>query len=144
MISNTTERLFTIYSNTFLQRMFFSHVWNFTLIYGPNSCLIDVLFDPILMETLVFFSNARLILELRLCNWNLTKWDILTLSSSNCRAWALKLRNLWKKQINHVLSPFCQFQLSDHFCHTFFFICLGNNSYYNSSIKGWATFCCFP
>ena len=43
------------------------------------------------MENYVIFSNARSILELMLCNWNLTKLDILPLLSSDCRAWALKL-----------------------------------------------------
>ena len=57
----------------------FPHVRNFTLIYGPFSCLINVLFGPIFMENFVIFSNARTILELMLCNGNLTKLDILTL-----------------------------------------------------------------
>ena len=81
MISNTIEGLFIEYSNTFLQKMcFFScHVKNYTLIYGPFSCLIIVHFGPIIMENFVFFSNARSILELMRCNWNLTKLDVLTL-----------------------------------------------------------------
>ena len=57
------------------------------------SCLINVLFDLILMENSVVFSNARSIWELMLCNCNLTKFDIITLWSSDCRAWALKLRD---------------------------------------------------
>ena len=39
----------------------------------------------------VVFSKARSILELMLCNWNLTKLVYQTLLSSDCRAWALKL-----------------------------------------------------
>ena len=34
---------------------FFSHVWNFTLIYSPYRYLIDVLFGTILLENLFFF-----------------------------------------------------------------------------------------
>ena len=88
MISNTAEGLFIVYSNLFLQKkcVFFPHVGNFTLIYGPFSCLIIVLFVPIFMENFVIKSNARSILELMRCNWNLTKLDILTLLSSDCRA----------------------------------------------------------
>ena len=54
-------------------------------------CLINVLFSLILMENFVVISNARSFLQLMLCNQNLTKFFILTLLSSNCRAWALKL-----------------------------------------------------
>ena len=50
----------------------------------------------------VLFSNDCLILELMLCNWNLTKFDILTLLSSYCRAEALKLSEPLKKQQKHV------------------------------------------
>ena len=48
------------------------------------------------------FSNARSILELMLCNSHLTKLDILTLLSSDCRAWATKLSKHLKKWTNHV------------------------------------------
>ena len=89
MISNTTVRLFIVYSYTFLQKnVFFSSCKNLTCICGPFSCLINVLFGPIFMD--FFPPNAHLILELMLCNRNLTKLDILTLVSSDCRAWALK------------------------------------------------------
>ena len=61
MISNTTGRLFIIHSNAFLQKKcVFPHVRNFTLIYGPYSCLIDVLFGPILMENFVCFFKCSL------------------------------------------------------------------------------------
>ena len=87
MISNTTERLFIEYSNKFLQKkMVFPHVSSFTLIFGPFSCQINVFFGLIFMEEIVIFSNARPILDLMLCNWNLIKFDILTLLSSYCRA----------------------------------------------------------
>ena len=79
------------------------------------SCLINVLFGLILMENVVLFSNACLILELMLCNENLTKFDILTLLSSNCRALALKLSGHLKKGQKMFLSSFFQFQLQHHF-----------------------------
>ena len=54
MISNTTERLFVVYISTFSQKMwFFPHVRNLTLINGPFSCQINVLFGPI-------FTNSAL------------------------------------------------------------------------------------
>ena len=62
------------------------------------SCLINALFSIILMENLVAFSNALSIFELMLCNRNLTKFDILTLLSSDCRAWAQKLSKHLKRQ----------------------------------------------
>ena len=46
----------------------------------------------------VVFSNACSILELMLCNWNLTKLVYQTLLSSDRRAWALKLSKYLKKQ----------------------------------------------
>ena len=56
MISNTTGRLFIIHSNAFLRKKcVFPHVRKFTLIYGPYSCLIDVLFGPILMKNVIVF-----------------------------------------------------------------------------------------
>ena len=67
-------------------------------------CLINVLIGPIYMETCCSFSNACSILELMLCNSNLTKLDILVLLSSDCRAWALKLSEHLKKQTYHVFS----------------------------------------
>ena len=62
MIFNTTGRLFIIYSNAFLQQQksVFPHVRNLTLIYGPFSCLVDVLFGPILMENYVCFFKCSL------------------------------------------------------------------------------------
>ena len=54
----------------------------------------------------VVFSNARSVLELMVCNQNLTKFNILTKLvhqtwlSSDCRAWALKLSEQLKKQHN--------------------------------------------
>lgn len=55
VVSNTKGRLIIIPSNvSYKNNVFFPHVRSFTLIYGPYSCLIDVLFDPILME--FFFS----------------------------------------------------------------------------------------
>ena len=45
----------------------------------------------------VIFSIAGSILELILCNRNLTKLVCLSLLSSDCRAWALKLSEYLKK-----------------------------------------------
>ena len=48
----------------------------------------------------VHFSNARSILELMLCNQNLAKLVHPTLLGSDCRAWALKLREHLKNKHN--------------------------------------------
>ena len=87
MIFNTTGRLFKIHSNAFLQKKMFFFMWGilhwFMVLLNAYRCS----FGPILMENYVFFfSNAYSILELMLCNWNLTKLDILTLLSSECTA----------------------------------------------------------
>ena len=47
----------------------------------------------------VLFSNACSILELFLCNQNLTKLVYPTLLSSNCRAWAWAWASIWKSTI---------------------------------------------
>ena len=52
------------------------------------------------MEKFVIFVNARSISELMLCIWKLTKLDILSLLSSDCREWALKLSEHLKKKYN--------------------------------------------
>ena len=51
-----------------------------------------------LWKILFVFSNARSIIELMLCNQNLTKLEILILLSYYCRAWALKLSKHKKKK----------------------------------------------
>ena len=61
MISNTTERLFIVYINTLLQKnVFFPHVRNFKLIYGPFSCLINILFGSVFMIFFVIFFKNKL------------------------------------------------------------------------------------
>ena len=70
-------------------------------------------------------SNTCSILELMLCNSNLTKLDILILLSSDCRAWALKLSGHSKKLKKNIFylhfanSKFNVFFLSS-FCNFFF------------------------
>ena len=52
MISNTTKGLFITYIAIHSynnKNVFFPHVGNFTLIYGPFSCLINVLLVPFLL-----------------------------------------------------------------------------------------------
>ena len=106
---------YSLTKNVFLS----PHVRNFTLIYGAFSCLIIVHFGLIFMENFVIFSNARSILELMRCNWNLKRLDILTLLSFDCKTWALRLSEHLKKLQNMFLSSFCQLQLSHHFFCTF-------------------------
>ena len=110
MISNTIEILFIVYINTFLQKKcVLPHITNFTLIYGPFSSLI-------FMEYFVVFSNAHSILELMLCNRNLTKFDILTLLSSDCKAWALKLSKPLKNQQKMFYLHFAHSNFKVFFC----------------------------
>ena len=68
-----------------------------------------------LKENFVLFSYACSILELLLCNRNLTTFDILTLLGSDCRARALKLSEHLKKK--HIFfCQFCQLQFKHSFC----------------------------
>ena len=68
MISSTIEMLFLVYSNTFLQKIYFSHVIFLIWFMVLFSWLISVLCSLILMENFVIFSNACSCLELMLCN----------------------------------------------------------------------------
>ena len=94
--------VFIVYISTFLQKkiFFFLYERNFTLTYGPFSCLIVVLFGPIFMENFVHFFNARSFLKLMRCNSNIKKLYKPTLLSSDCRAWWLKLSEHLKKGQN--------------------------------------------
>jgi len=77
MISNTTEGLFIVYRNAFLpKKWFFPHVRNFTLIHGPFSCLIYVLFGPILMENYVRFFKCLLNFRAHALQFELNKVEI--------------------------------------------------------------------
>ena len=93
MISNTLQYILS-------RKYVFPCVSNFTLIYGAYSCLIDGLFGHILIKYFFCFWNAWTIFMF--CNSNLTKLEILTLLSSDCRAWALKLSKYLKKRTHHV------------------------------------------
>ena len=85
MISDTTERLLITYRNSFLQKnVFFPHVRNFTVFYGPYRGPFWPYFDG--NFTFLYIVNNCSILKLMLCNQNLSKFDILTLLSSDCRA----------------------------------------------------------
>ena len=81
---------FIVYSNTFLQFFFFYLMygilhWLIVLFKLPNYILLCL----ILIEKFLVFSNDRSILELMLCNWNITKLDKLTLYTVHC---ALQLK----------------------------------------------------
>ena len=95
MISNAIERLFIVYSNKFLQKnVFFLHVRNFTSIYGPFRCLIDVLSSPIFMENICNFYKFSLTIrahalqsELNKVGYtNFVKFRLQSMSSENEQA----------------------------------------------------------
>ena len=62
MIYNTPEILFIVYINKFLttKHVFLPHERNFTLIYGPFSCKINVLFGQIFMDFFLPFFKCSL------------------------------------------------------------------------------------
>ena len=100
--------IYSIYKYILTKKLFFPQEPNFTLIYGPFSCLNIFLFGPIFMESFVLFSNAYSIADLIRCNLTLTKLGILNLLGSDCRAWALKFIEHLKKGQNMFSSSFCQ------------------------------------
>ena len=101
---HTTEGLFIVYINYFLQKnMFFFFIKGILHLFMVLLVALKMSFLALFWWKIMFvFSNACSILELMLCNQNLTKLDILTLLSSNCRAWALKLSEHLKKRTSHV------------------------------------------
>ena len=72
--------------HSYKKKSVFPHVRNLTLIYGPFSCLIDVLFCPILMENYVRFFKCSLNFRAHALQFELKNLDILVLLSSDCRA----------------------------------------------------------
>ena len=112
----------------------FPHVRNFTLTYGLYSCLIDVIFGPILMENCVFFlSNSSSILKLMLCNTNITKLDILTFRLQKMSS---KIEQAFEKNKQTMfLSSFCQFHLKSIFFSIFSIPFSLNILYFTSSLN---------
>ena len=57
MISNTTERLFIVKSNTFFKNIYFFSLCKefYIYIYGPFSCLVNNFWVIFLLENLSFF-----------------------------------------------------------------------------------------
>ena len=96
MISNTTGRLFIIHSNAFLQKQcVFPCVRDFTLIFGPYSCLIDGLFGHILMKNFVGFFKCLLncqahALQFELKKVGYTNFRLQSRSSNDERAFEEK------------------------------------------------------
>ena len=98
MISNTTGRLFIIHSNAFLQKKcVFPHVRNFTLIYGPYSCLIDVLFGPILMENFVRFFKCSLNFRAHALQFELNKVGYTSFAKFRLQSMSSKIERAFEK-----------------------------------------------
>ena len=98
MIFNTTGRLFIIYSNAFLQKKcVFPHVRNFTLIYGPFSCLIDVLFGPILMENYVRFFKCSLNFRAHALQFELNKVEYTNFAKFQLQSMSSKIEGAFEK-----------------------------------------------
>ena len=91
--------LLIIYSNTFLQKnVFVSHVRNFTLIYSPYSCLIDVLFGPILMENFVSFFKCSLNFRAHALQSELTKVSISNFVKFRLQSMSCKIEREFEKR----------------------------------------------
>ena len=98
MIFKTTGRLFIIYSNLFLpKKCVFPHVRNFTLIYGPFSCLINVLFGPILMENYVRFFKCSLNLRAHALQFKLNKVKYTNFAKFQLQSMSSKIERAFEK-----------------------------------------------
>ena len=100
-------------------------------IYHHSLMILVAFFGPIFKENFVSFSNARSSFEIIRCNWNVAKLDVLTLLSSDCRTWALKLSKHLKKGQN----MFCLHFAISSFNVIFFSIFSKNIRYLKSSIN---------
>ena len=119
MISYTIDRLIIVYIKTFLQKIYvFPPVRNWFMVLF--SCLINVLFSLILMDFfLLLFFKRSLNFRAHALQVEANKvWCILSLLSSNSKAWALKLWENLKKQQIMFLSSFCQPNLYHDFVCT--------------------------
>ena len=66
------------------------------------SCLIIVIFSLISMEIFVVFSNARSILELMLCNRNLTKFEYSNFVKFRLQSMSYKIKRAFEKTTKYV------------------------------------------
>ena len=131
MIFNTTARLFIIYSNAFLQKKcVFPHVRNFTLIYGPFSCLIYGLFGPILMENYVRFFKCSLNFKAYALQFELNKVEYTNFAKFQLQSMSSKIEGAFEKTNKQCF--YLHFTKSNlniiffGFSHKLFFL---NNSY---------------
>ena len=101
MVSNTTWRLIIIHSNVFLQKKcVFPHVRNLTLIYGPYSCLIDVLFGHILMENYVCFFKCSLNFRAHALQSELSKTSKSNFVKFELQSMSSKIEGVFEKTNN--------------------------------------------
>ena len=100
---NTTHRLLIVYSDLFLQKKcIFSSYKKFSISCGPFYLLNSWPLWPVFDKNFVCFSNTLSMFKVMLCNSNLPKFDMLTLSSSNMTAPTLKTNEHLKRRTNHV------------------------------------------
>ena len=87
-----------IHSNAFIQKkLVFPHVRNFTLIYGPFSCLIDVLFGPILMEKYVRFFKYSLNFRAHALQFELNKVGYTNFAKFRLQSMSSKIEQAFEK-----------------------------------------------
>ena len=101
--------------------MFFPHVKNLSLIYGHYRRIIDVFFDPILIENLVCFFKCSLNFRAHALQSELNKDEYTNFLGSDCRAWGLKLSEHLKKRTNNFFVFILQIPTLGSFFRTFSF-----------------------
>ena len=77
--------------------MFFPHLRNFTLIYGPFSCLINVLFGPIFKENVVIVFKGLLNLKAHAVQSELNKVGYTNFAKFRLQSMSFKIEQAFEK-----------------------------------------------
>ena len=103
-------------------KMCFPHVRNFKLIYGLFSCVMYVLFGPILIENYVCFFQCLLNFWAHALQLELNKVGYTIFAKFQLQSMSSEIEREFeeKKKKNMLLSSFCQFQLKSNFFRTFY------------------------
>jgi len=83
--------------HSYKKKCVFPHMRNFTLIYGPFSCLIDVLFGPILMENYVRFFKCSLNFKAHALQFEPNKVEYTNFAKFQLQSMSSKIEGAFEK-----------------------------------------------
>ena len=87
---------------SYKKKFVFPHVRNFTLIYGPYSGLIDVLFGPILMENFVCFFKCLLNFRAHALRYVHNKVGYTNFAKIRLQSMSSKIEQAFEKRTKYV------------------------------------------